>query len=474
MDQSPDEAKQSGRILIVDDERNIRTSLKMLLADEGFSIDLAGDGEEAEAILAVTPPDIILLDVRLPGLSGLELLKRWKIQKPALPIVLMSGEATVTEALDGLKDGAYDFVEKPFVARRLINTVRRALERNRLKEESPDADDEPLIGRAAALRLVLADIEKIAPTKTRVLITGESGTGKDLLARAIHRLSARRAQRFLKINCAAIPSELIESELFGHVKGAFTGATAARRGHFEAANGGTLFLDEIGDLSASAQAKILRALQNGEVTPVGSNITIRVDVRVVAATNRDLKAAVEAGSFREDLFYRLAVVTLESPPLRRRSADVPLLIEHFAAQIRQENGLPFKKFEPAVVEAMTAYRWPGNIRELKNAVERLMILGGPVIGVADLSAEIRQAAGVAVGSASDAVTLAITSAPHDPGAAWDSWETFKVKSERAYLIATLKHCDGNISEAARLLEIERSTVHKWFKSLQIEKHHYSP
>ncbi len=309
------ECKHSGKILVIDDEPNIRTSLKMLLVDEGFAVDLACDGEEAEKILAVTPPDLILLDIRLPKISGLDLLKSWKLQRPSMPIVLMSGEATVTEALEGLKLGAYDFAEKPFISARLINTLHRAIERSRLKEAGADLDEEPIVGQAPPLRQVLAAIEKIAPTKTRVLITGESGTGKELLARSVHRLSTRAKSRFVRINCAAIPSELIESELFGHVKGAFTGATAARRGHFENAHGGTLFLDEIGDLSLSAQAKILRALQNGEVTPVGSNITIKVDVRIIAATNRDLKAAVEAGAFREDLFYRLAVVTLESPPL---------------------------------------------------------------------------------------------------------------------------------------------------------------
>ncbi len=460
MEREASELKFSGRILVVDDERNIRMSLKMLLTDEGFAMDVAGDGEEAEKILALTPPDLILLDVRLPGVSGLELLKRWKIQKPSLPIILMSGEATVTEALDGLKDGAYDFVEKPFVTPRLINTIHRAMERARLKEGLADADHEPIVGQSAALKRVLADLEKIAPTKTRVLITGESGTGKDLLARAIHRLSARATHRFIKINCAAIPSELIESELFGHVKGAFTGATSARRGHFEAASGGSLFLDEIGDLSASAQAKILRALQSGEITPVGSNITIRVDVRVIAATNRDLKADVEAGSFREDLFYRLAVVTVHSPPLRDRREDVPMLVEHFAAQIRRENALPPKKFDPLVVAALSAYQWPGNIRELRNVVERLMILSGPIIGLSDLPVDIRPPG------------LDENHSPESPFQI-QPWETFKLNSERAYLVAVLKSCKGNISEAARLLEVERTTIHKWLKSLQIEKRHYS-
>ncbi len=454
------ELKAGGRILVVDDERNIRTSLRMLLCDEGFSVDLASNGEEAEKIMAETPPHLILLDIRLPGVNGLDLLKIWKVQKPNLPMILMSGEASLTEALDGLKVGAYDFIEKPFITARLINTIYRAMERSRLHEANHEADEETIVGKSPALQEVLANIRKIAPTRTRVLITGESGTGKDLLARAIHRLSTRANHAFLKINCAAIPSELIESELFGHVKGAFTGATSARRGYFEAANGGSLFLDEIGDLSTSAQAKILRALQNGEITPVGSNLTIHIDVRVIAATNRDLRAAVEVGSFREDLFYRLAVVSLESPPLRHRAEDIPLLVEYFARQIQRDNGLRPKKFDPAVISRLAAYKWPGNVRELRNVIERLLILGGPIIGVEDLPSDIQQG------------DSAVFCAEVAPLFLISPWETFKLNSERSYLIAVLRQCKGNISEAARLLEIERSTVHKWLKSLHIEKSHY--
>lgn len=466
-----DEANQdsaptsAGRVLVVDDERNIRSTLKMVLADLGYQIDLASDGDEAEKILAQTPPDVVMLDVRMPKRNGIELLRTWRQSHPHLPIILMSGEATLTEALDGLKAGAYDFIEKPFLEPRLINTLGRAMEKTRLEAtvNSDEGNEEDrIIGQSPALRRVLNDVLKIAPTKSRVLITGESGTGKDLLARAIHRHSSRAKNRFTKVNCAAIPSELIESELFGHVKGAFTGAVAARRGVFESANGGTLFLDEIGELSPSAQAKILRALQNGEITPVGSDLTIKVDVRVVAATNRDLKAEVETGSFREDLYYRLAVVQIESPPLRSRLEDIPLLANHFSQQIRVENGLAEKRLTSEVVLALQSYIWPGNIRELRNVMERLMILGGPQIGLEDLPADIRSR------SKGQTPSQSMANVTFQP----QNWEEFKQSSERNYLIAVLKHCQANISEAARILQVERSTIHKWLKSHQIEKQHY--
>ncbi len=467
------ESGAAGRVLVVDDERNIRSTLRMTLAGEGYATDLAADGAEAEAVLAATPPDCVLLDLRLPGANGIELLKRWKVQHPGIPVILMSGEATLTEALEGLKLGAYDFFEKPLLAPRVINAVARAVEKKAMFECATGEGGERLVGSSPRLNALLADVAKIAPLKTRVLITGESGTGKDLVARAIHQLSARAKKRFVKINCAAIPSELIESELFGHVKGAFTGAVQARRGHFEAAHGGTLFLDEVGEMSLSAQAKMLRALQSGEITPVGSDLTIKVDVRVVAATNRDLKAEVEVGNFREDLYYRLAVVELEAPPLRDRASDVPLLTRHFADQITAENGLGDKNFAPETLAALAAYRWPGNIRELRNVVERLMILGGPVVGLVDLPAEIRAAALLAGPTAAVPGTPSVASGPGVAAAFQPtSWESFKSESERRFLVQTLRSCQGNVSEAARVLGVERTTVHKWLKLHQIEKQHY--
>ena len=454
----------SGRVLVVDDEKNIRATVKMVLNSEGFRVDVAEDGDKADEILSTTPPDVIVLDVRMPKRSGLELLKIWRMQYPNTPIILMSGEATLTEAVGGLKDGAFDFLEKPLMQARLCNTVRHAIERSKQLETKSSTAKFEIIGRSPALGKVLADIEKIAPTKSRVLITGESGTGKDLLARALHAHSGRKSKPFIKVNCAAIPSELIESELFGHKKGAFTGALTARRGYFEAANGGTLFLDEIGELSASAQAKILRAIQNGEINPVGSDVTVQVDVRIVAATNRDLKAQVELGHFREDLFYRLAVVIIESPRLKDRREDIQLLVHYFTEEIRRENGLGPKSYDAAVLSILQEYNWPGNIRELRNVVERLLILSGPVITINELPAELR---------------LPATNKNSHTGQSLDQpefslvpWESFKKESERNYLIFALRTCKGNISETARVLAVERTTIHKWMHTYQIQKQHF--
>lgn len=453
-----------GRVLVVDDEKNIRATVKMVLNSEGFRVDTAEDGNKADEILSTTPPDAILLDVRMPGRTGLELLKTWRVQYPEMPIILMSGEATLSEAVGGLKDGAFDFLEKPLMQARLCNTVRHAIDRSKQLEKRAATSPFQIIGRSPALARVLGDIEKIAPTKTRVLITGESGTGKDLLARALHSHSGRKTKPFIKVNCAAIPSELIESELFGHKKGAFTGALNARRGYFEAANGGTLFLDEIGELSASAQAKILRAIQNGEITPVGSDVTVQVDVRIVAATNRDLKAEVELGNFREDLFYRLAVVVVESPRLKDRKEDIPLLVQFFAEDIRKENGLGSKNFDAAVMQILQEYNWPGNIRELRNVVERLLILSGPVITVNELPTELRQP--------TQNSSTRINQALGQPEFSLVPWESFKKESERNYLIFALRTCKGNISETARVLGVERTTIHKWMHSYQIQKQHF--
>lgn len=465
-DQNP---AKSGRVLVVDDESNIRSTLNMVLSSEGYNVDLAEDGASAEKILSTTPPDIILLDVRLPGQSGLELLPKWLKNHGPVPIIMMSGEATLEEAFQGLKAGAYDFLEKPLVEERVLNGIERALEKTQLlSAKLPDGDE--IVGESPPLHEMLNDIKKLAPLKTRVLVTGESGTGKDLVARALHNMSARKDKNFVKINCAAIPHSLIESELFGHIKGAFTGALKARKGLFESAHGGTLFLDEVGELSSSAQAKILRTLQNGEITPVGSNLSIQVDVRIICATNRDLKAEVEEGAFREDLYYRLAVVTIETPALRSRLEDIPLLAEHFAKSICQENGLKTKQFDAPVIQALQNYPWPGNIRELRNVIERLIILSGPIITLRDLPEEIRQGAlrnspsQISLSSSSPSTSLS-AEAPFTPM----SWEAFKAQSERQFLIDTLRHCDGNISESARLLKVERSTVHKWMKSHQIQK-----
>lgn len=446
------------RVLVVDDEPNIRQSVQMVLSARGFAVELAEDGIAADLILNESVPDAILLDVRLPGRNGLELLKYWRVQHPTVPVVLMSGDATITEALEGLKMGAYDFIEKPFLAPKLVNTITRAIEKSDLQRRTTHADIDPMVGQSERIKSVIETVAKIAPTKSRVLITGESGTGKELIARAIHEQSDRRARPFIKVNCAAIPHELVESHLFGHTKGSFTGAVAARRGLFEQANGGSIFLDEIGELSLAAQAKMLRVLQNSEISPVGSEKTLRVDVRVIAATNRDLKVEVENGQFREDLYYRLNVVEIASPSLRERVGDIEVLCDFFLRKISLEYGFADKELSQPALERMKSYSWPGNIRELRNVIERLVLLSGPIIQLQDLPREI----------------LGDDKPPVDLQQSEEilPWEEFKVVSERQYLIRVLKSCEGNISEAARLLKVERSTIHKWFKSLQIEKHHY--
>lgn len=455
----------AGRVLVVDDERNIRSTIQMVLQGAGYQVAVAIDGAGAEDVISKFLPDVIILDVRMPGRSGLELLKAWRHAWPEMLIVLMSGEATLSEALDGLKQGAFDFLEKPVMSARLLTSVSHAMERVGVRKRIDVGQGESVVGQSPALQKTLDDARKIASTKARVLITGESGTGKDILARYIHRLSARAQRPFVKLNCASIPHDLIESELFGHSKGAFTGATSARRGHFEAAHGGTLFLDEVGELPLPAQAKMLRALQNGEITLLGTSDVVHVDVRVIAATNRDLKAEVARGAFREDLYYRLAVVTLESPALRARKEDVPSLVRHFVGKIAEEYGMLPKTLDERATTAFQNYPWPGNIRELRNVVERLMILGGSHISLADLPPEIASCVDLSVPPVKAPLAEHTTDG-------MEPWHRFKERTERAYILKTLRHSDGNISEAARLLHVERQTIHKWLKTYQIERSEY--
>ncbi|MEA2701110.1 MAG: two-component system, NtrC family, nitrogen regulation response regulator NtrX, partial [Myxococcales bacterium] len=383
-------------VLIVDDEKNIRRTVRMVLEGEGFNVEEAGSGEEALARLPDVGADVMLLDVQLPGMSGLETIERLaKVKNPEQhpTVIMISGHATLADAVRAVKAGAYDLIEKPLDRERLIVALRNALERRALVRVVAGlralADERfEMVGRSGVMAALCAQIAKVAPTRTRVLITGESGTGKELIARAIHRESALRDRPFIKVNCAAIPPELIESELFGHERGAFTGATARKRGLFEMADGGTIFLDEIGDMIASAQAKVLRVLQSGEFTRVGGEQTLKVDVRVVAATNRDLPGAVATGQFREDLYFRLAVVPLRAPPLRDRGDDIPLLCATFIESACRENGMKVKGISGEAVAMLSAYPWPGNVRELRNVIERLVILSEESIGVGDLPEEI--------------------------------------------------------------------------------------
>jgi two-component system nitrogen regulation response regulator NtrX len=460
-------------VLIVDDEKNIRRTVRMVLEGEGFTVEEAASGEEALARLPDVGADAVLLDVQLQGMSGLEMLdalRKTPVTEPAPVVVMISGHGTLADAVRAVKAGAYDFLEKPLDRERLMLTLRNALERRSMAREvqglrALTEGRWEMVGRSAAMASLFAQIAKVAPTRTRVLITGESGTGKELVARALHRESPLRARSFVKVNCAAIPPELIESELFGHERGAFTGATARKKGLFEIADGGTIFLDEVGDMIVSAQAKVLRVLQSGEFTRVGGEQTLKVDVRVLAATNRDLQAAVAAGQFREDLYFRLAVVPLRAPPLRERAEDVPLLCQAFVEQICQENGLRTKEVSPEAVEILSAYPWPGNVRELRNVVERLVILSDEAIGVGDLPEEI-----VAEASRRARPAPAVHAAVQLPAEARElPLRELRDLVERQYIRSKLDENGWNISRTAQVLAIERTNLHKKMRALGISR-----
>ena len=445
----------SRRVLVVDDERGIREALKQLLEYEGIEVETCASGAEALARYPAFRPHLVFLDVKMEGMDGLEALRRLRALDPQAQVVMISGHGTIQMAVEATQLGAYDFLEKPLDTDRTLLTLRNALahldlaaENVRLQAEVHAQD--AIVGTSRAVAQLVALIEKVAPTEARVLVTGENGTGKELVARAIHALSPRARRPFVEVNCAAIPAELIESELFGHVKGSFTGAVADRAGKFELADGGTLFLDEVGDMSLSAQAKVLRALEDGAITRVGAAAAVAVDVRVVAATNKDLPAEIAAGRFRDDLYYRLNVVPIHVPPLRARRGDIPQLVEHFAAQLAQRGGLPPRRFAPEAVGRLEAREWPGNIRELRNAVERLLILApGPVVTAADVDRLVGPAGGAG------AADLA--------GAPWlraATFEEFKEIAERTYILAKLQEHDWNVSETARTLHMPRSNLYK--------------
>ena len=464
-------------VLIVDDEKNIRRTVRMVLEGEGFAVEEAGSGEEALARLPDVGADVMLLDVQLPGISGLDTIERLPKVKgvEAQPTVIMiSGHATLADAVRAVKAGAYDLIEKPLDRERLIVALRNALERRAMAREMAGlralADERfEMVGRSAPMAALFAQINKVAPTRTRVLITGESGTGKELIARAIHRSSALAEKPFVKVNCAAIPPELIESELFGHERGAFTGATARKRGLFEIADGGTIFLDEIGDMIASAQAKVLRVLQSGEVTRVGGEQTLKVDVRVIAATNRDLQAAVASGQFREDLYFRLAVVPLRAPPLRERADDVTALSGAFVEQACRENGMKVKTISPEAVAMLAAYPWPGNVRELRNVIERLVILSDEGIGVGDLPEEIVAEVSRRRREAATAGPTQLPKVELPAEARALPLREFRDHMEREYIRMKLDDNGWNISRTASLLGIERTNLHKKMRALGLSR-----
>ncbi|MBA4378634.1 MAG: Fis family transcriptional regulator [Gemmatimonas sp.] len=452
------------RILIVDDEPNIRRTFGMVLRTEGFATEEAGTGEDALAFCERERVDLVVLDVRLPGIDGLETLRRLRARDPQLPVVMISGHGSIATAVEATREGAFDFLEKPCSRERVVLAVRNALRVRALDGEvrahrERERGRNLMIGESAALQAIREQIRLAAPTPARILIHGESGTGKELVARALHDLSPRAGGPFVKVNCAAIPEELIESELFGAIKGSYTGADATREGKFQQADGGTLFLDEIGDMSQRAQAKVLRALQEGEVEPVGGQGTVAVDVRVIAATNRDLERDVRAGRFREDLFFRLNVVPVTVPPLRERPGDVPLLAEHFLARYCDENALPMRRFHPDALRLLAGLPWPGNVRELHNAVERLAIMAaGEVVGPEDLRRTGVIAAPAAAAVAADAGPLRPLSAAavQELGGLVEARRRF----EAATIAACLAETGGNISQAARLLNIDRTNLHK--------------
>ncbi len=445
-------------ILIVDDEPAIRASLRGVLQDEGYRVTVVGRGADALRVLADEAPDLTFLDVWMEGMDGLDTLAEVRRLHPDAVVVMISGHGTIETAVKATRLGAYDFIEKPLSLEKTLLTVTRALEHGRLERENAALRESlearaEIIGDSEPMRRLRELIATAAPTTGRVLIRGENGSGKELVAREIHARSARHERPFVEVNCAAIPEELIESELFGHEKGAFTGALARRRGKFELADGGTLFLDEIGDMSLKTQAKVLRALEEQAFERVGGKDTLRVDVRVIAASNRDLAALIRTGSFREDLYYRLNVIPIEVPALRARKDDIPKLVDHFVALYCAENGKRPKAVSGEALGYFLAYDWPGNVRELRNMVERLVIMApGDVIGADDLPAPLR-AEGAAGAGAAEGRERTLR----------DARDTF----ERAYILAELRANDWNITRTAERLGIERSHLYRKIKAYGI-------
>jgi two-component system nitrogen regulation response regulator NtrX len=448
----------NGRVLVVDDEPNIRRVLAALLRSEGYEVEEAGGGNAALTAAQQGEPDAILLDLLMPpGPTGLETLATLRERQVDSAVIMMSGKAQLSDAVRATQLGAFQFLEKPLGPEAVLVTLRSALELRRTRQENralraaltPQGE---LVGQSGAMERVRNQIAQVAPTEARVLITGESGTGKELVAAAIHRLSRRAQQPFVTVNCAAIPRDLVESEMFGHERGAFTGATDRRIGRFELANGGTLFLDEIGDLSHEAQAKLLRTLETGELQRLGAEKTLRVNVRLVAATNRNLEQAVSAGTFREDLYFRINVFPVPLPPLRERLEDLPLLVEHFARQLRPRQP---PRFSAAALARLATHRWPGNVRELANLVERLAILGRDPVDDDD----VRQ------------VLPAGRELPPVPG---DSGPPVPLSDalddyERGLIAAALARAQGNVAEAARLLQTDRANLYRRMRRLGLRE-----
>lgn len=454
-------------ILVVDDEVSIRRTLREILEYEDYTVAEAVDGEDALTKARSLRPDLMLLDIKMPKRDGMEVLGVVTEEMPEMGVVMISGHANIETAVEATKLGAYDFIEKPPDLNRLLLTLRNALDRGQLKVENQrmrqtiveqyEGDLTPILGDSPAITRIKDTIQRVAPTEARVLITGEAGTGKELVARWVHHYSNRRDGHLVEVNCAAIPSELIESELFGHEKGSFTGATKQRIGKFEQAHQGTLFLDEIGDMSLSAQAKVLRALQENKITRVGGDRSIPVDVRVVAATNKDLLGQIEENEFREDLYHRLSVILIHVPPLRDRRQDIPIITQHFTQQLSRRNGLPPKAFTSGALTALQGYEWRGNVRELHNVVERLLILSeGEEITTRDVERYVRP--GGAQGQ-------------HLQGLLdrFEAFSDFRDMAEKLFIEHKLDHFDWNISRTAEAIGIQRSHLYNKMNKYAIQR-----
>jgi two-component system nitrogen regulation response regulator NtrX len=454
-----------GRVLIVDDEKNIRRTIEMIHRNAGWDSASVEGGDEAIAVLGQSRFDLVYLDLSMPKRDGIDVLRDIKTRWPDQIVVILTGHATIERAVEATKLGAFDFLDKDCGKEKILLTSRNALDYRSLSDENrmlrrKISEKRQFLGNSHGVREILEQVAKVAPTNARVLILGESGTGKELIAQRIHDESQRAAASFIKVNCAAIPEELIEAELFGSVKGAFTGAEQ-REGKFQAADDGTLFLDEIGDMSLRVQTKVLRALQEGEIEKVGSNKTIKVDVRVIAATNKNLAEEVSAGRFREDLYFRLNVVPIVATPLRQRPEDIPLLAGAFIKEYCDENGIPLKSLDDEVVRLLRRYKWPGNVRELRNQAERLVIMSPErVVRAGDLSAEIR--AGKSDVSPSDRSGALANGAPR-------SLQDAKRHFERNLILQALHRNHWNVSRAAQELGLERTNLHKKIKQFDLTR-----
>ena len=450
------------RILVVDDEEQMRDLLAKVLERKGFQTSVCGDGTEALAFLEKEPVDLVVTDVRMPGLGGMEALRAVKELNPDIVVIIMTAFGSIDQAVQAVKEGAYDYINKPFKIDEMLLTIEKALDERRLRHEVSTLRQEihtryhfeNLIGKSRPMQEVFGLIEQVAGSRSTVMVYGKSGTGKELVAKAIHYNSQRSTKNFVPVNCAAIPAELLESELFGHERGAFTGAIATKVGKFELATSGTLFLDEVGSMRLDLQAKILRALQEREVERVGGSRTIKIDVRVIAATNRDLKKAIEEGTFREDLYYRLNVVPITLPPLRQRREDIPLLVEHFIGKYNREFARKVKGFSAGATAALYHYDWPGNVRELENVIERAVALAqSETISLRDLPLEISILGGDVI---------------EDIHKAGLSLREARGHFERQYILNILEKVQWNQTEAARVLGLHRNTLAWKLQRLQID------